>query len=89
MFHAAHNLTLVSELFHIADALEERGIDLIVLKGLPLSKRLFGRIDRRPLADNDLLVHVADVPRARKTLRELGYRNAYPIVRPGRGRDNQ
>ena len=71
---AARNLLLQAELVRLVRALRLAGIETIVLKGLPLLRRLYGALDERWMADNDLLVHRADVFRARDVLVELGYR---------------
>jgi putative nucleotidyltransferase-like protein len=71
----AQNLLLFSELKRIEQALRRSGIDSIVLKGLPLTLRLFGRLDGREMIDNDVLVHRRDVPRAVEALIDIGYAN--------------
>jgi hypothetical protein len=70
---AAWNLVLESELRRIVGALENRGINVIVLKGLPLMDRIGESIDGRALADNDMLVRRVDAPRACRVLFDLGY----------------
>jgi len=71
----ALNLVLQDELRTIAGALAAEGVELIVLKGVPLAYRLFGRIDAREISDNDLLVRRRDAERAHQILRSLGYRS--------------
>ena len=69
----ARNLLLRSELLQIVQALGNCGIDCVVLKGVPLAYRLFGRLDGRTIGDNDVLVRRADAQRALDTLFPLGY----------------
>ncbi len=69
----ARNLLLESELRRIVGALADRGIPSIVLKGIPLTLRLHGRIDGRESFDNDVLVHKVDAPKARDAMSSVGY----------------
>lgn len=69
----AHNLLLQGELLRVARALDARGIDFVPLKGVTLLQRVYGRLDARPVSDNDLLFRKAELPRALEALRELGY----------------
>jgi Uncharacterised nucleotidyltransferase len=69
----ARNLLLTSELLTIARRFDAAGVDFIVLKGVPLACRIFGRLDARRIRDTDILVHPADVERAYALLRECGY----------------
>ena len=67
------NLLLESELLRVADSFSARNLDLVVLKGIPLTHRVYGRLDLRHMVDNDVMVHRADVGRAIATLGALGY----------------
>lgn len=67
------NLLLEAELLCIARAFREAGIDFIVLKGVPLTRRLHDRLDARTMVDNDILVRRPDVARAAHCLKGLGY----------------
>jgi len=69
----AANLVLDGELRVLAEEFERALIEFVVLKGLPLARRLRRRLDTRALADNDLLVRRADAAHADKILRTLGY----------------
>ena len=60
---AARNLLLTSELLSIARGLDAADVEFIVLKGVPLAYRIFGRLDARRIRDNDILVRPRDVPR--------------------------
>lgn len=75
----ASNLLLRAELDRVAFAFERAGIAWLVLKGLPLAERVYGSIGQRFSVDNDLLVRLADVPRAIFVLEEAGYSSS-----PGR-----
>ena len=61
---ATQNLSVTSELLVIARALDAAGVDFIVLKGVPLAYRVFGRLHARRIRDNDILVHPRDVAAA-------------------------
>lgn len=78
----ANNLMLRSELEHVARAFRARGIEWVVLKGLPLAQRVYGSLADRFSIDNDILVRPRDVPRAMTALTEVGYVSA-----PGRTLD--
>lgn len=69
----AHNLLLRGELVRIARTLHGAGIDFVVLKGVVLLQRVYGRLDARPVSDNDLLFRSADLERALTALGGLGY----------------
>lgn len=70
---AAHNLGLEAELVEISAGLADRGVPFVVLKGVPLLRRLSLPLGDRRLADNDILVKKADVIRAAASLAEIGY----------------
>jgi hypothetical protein len=70
----AHNLALEAALREVLSELAEREIAVVVLKGIPLLRRLPGGLKARRLADNDLLVRRVDVLRAYEALLSLGYR---------------
>lgn len=61
----AHNLALEAELRRTVGALARESIHVIVLKGVPLVRRPYGRLDARPITDNDLLVRRRDAAKAR------------------------
>lgn len=69
----AHNLALETELLRIHAAFVQAGIQTVVLKGLPLMRRIGEELSERRLADNDLLVRREEVARAEALLGELGY----------------
>lgn len=69
----ARSLLLEAELFRILAALDARSIPVIVLKGIPLARRLFGRIDARNSFDNDVLVRGCDVREACLAMAAAGY----------------
>ncbi|HVY27474.1 MAG TPA: nucleotidyltransferase family protein [Polyangiaceae bacterium] len=71
--NTAQNLLLERELCQIAGSFQRAGVPLLVLKGVPLTRRLHGDLGKRYSVDNDLLVRRADVPRAERLLTELGY----------------
>lgn len=69
----AANLKLELDLHDVLDALGAASIEAAVLKGLPLTRSVYGRLDSRQMVDNDILVHRADAPAAVEALRTLGY----------------
>jgi hypothetical protein len=76
---AARNLLLIADLGRILRAMRAGGIPVIPLKGAFLAESVYGDIALRPMADLDLLVKPADLPRAIDTLRQLGYRSEQPF----------
>jgi hypothetical protein len=88
---AARNLLLTSELLNIARGFDAAGVEFVVLKGVPLAHRIFGRLDARRIRDNDILVHPGDVDRALDVLRDCGYEPVIPglILRKELRRTNQ
>jgi hypothetical protein len=69
----AVNLALAADLRVLVDALDAAGIDVVVLKGIPLTMRLFGSLGARSMIDNDLLVRRGDAERAATVLGSRGY----------------
>ena len=68
------NGRLVERLGAVLDGFDGAGIDAMPVKGLVLADRLYGSLALRPAADIDVLVHPANLPRARSVLREVGFR---------------
>ena len=71
---ALMNLLLESELLAIAGALREANIRCTVLKGIPLTHRLYQHIDARTMSDVDLLVEPHRVNEAHQVLTNLGFK---------------
>jgi hypothetical protein len=84
---AAHNATLYHELDQILDALYQAEISVILLKGAHLAAALYADIALRPMHDLDLLVHEADLERARMALAGFGYSRPYPVISQGLNRE--
>lgn len=78
-----HALTLERETVRLADACEDAGIDLIVLKGPALAHTAYPDPSWRPFGDLDVLVRSRDWRPACSLLPELGYRRKFPEPRPG------
>ena len=57
----------------VLDAMRQRGLPCVVLKGVDLSQRLYPEPGLRPFEDLDLLIRGRDVEPAIRTLRDLGY----------------
>jgi hypothetical protein len=70
----ACNLLLEAELLRVVGRLERAGVPCVVLKGLPLARRLRRGIGGRVIGDNDLLVRTEDARRACALLERDGYR---------------
>lgn len=68
------NGVLASALGDVLDGLGASSIDVMPVKGLVIADRLYGDIAARPCADLDVLVRPRDLPRARETLRGIGFR---------------
>ncbi len=68
-----HNLALEGALREMLTCLEARGVPALVLKGVPLLRRLPRGLRTRLAIDNDLLVRRADVLTAYRALLDLGY----------------
>jgi hypothetical protein len=81
---AARNLLLTSELLAMARGLDAAGVGFIVLKGVPLAYRIFGRLEARRIRDNDILVRPGDVDRALVVLEDCGYEPMHPGLLPGK-----
>lgn len=70
---AGRNTALEPHQSRLLEGLDREGIPVLQLKGLSLSRRLYGDIGHRDTSDLDLLVRRADVYRALQHLAELGY----------------
>jgi hypothetical protein len=71
--NAARSTMVSYELSRVLAALEKDGIPAIVLKGAHLANAIYGNSALRTMADVDLLVHWADLPRAAERFRAMGY----------------
>lgn len=70
-----YNMLLKSEADKIVAQMEHRAIKAIVLKGVWLSRRLYGNIGSRGTLDIDLLVKPEDMAAAAEVLAACGYGN--------------
>lgn len=66
-------LFLSREFVRIVDCLSNANIEFLPYKGLTLAETIYGDIALRQSGDIDLLIHVADLNRVVKTVRELSY----------------
>ena len=66
-------LRITGEMVRIGSLLEHKNINAVVLKGAPLSWRLYSDIAARPYADIDMLVAADKVERAIAVLEKEGY----------------
>jgi hypothetical protein len=70
---AAMNMRLYKELRRILEALKDKRIDVIVLKGAFLAETVYGDIGLRSMGDIDLLVKKEDLSRTDKIMTDLRY----------------
>jgi len=85
---AAWNLAVEAELAFVLGAFARERLDVVVLKGTPLLRRLGEPLVERTLADNDLLVRGSSLIAAERVLERLGYQSTRPLslsVRAGSG----
>ncbi|HVA44189.1 MAG TPA: nucleotidyltransferase family protein [Acidimicrobiales bacterium] len=85
----AHNLAIEAELARASQALQDAGVDHVVLKGVTLMRRLGVPISTRRVADNDLLVRGGDVGRAVAALARAGWEPTLPAPRGRRQREEK
>lgn len=78
------NLLLEAEMVRVTSQLRQRGVDLLLLKGMVLGELLYPDPALRPSSDIDVMVQVAQLSQAREVLGDLGY-----TVQPGRQLDFQ
>lgn len=71
--NARKTLWLTRELGRVLDHLDSRGIAALPYKGPVLAESLYGNVALRQFSDLDVLIHAAEVPRAKAALAELGY----------------
>ncbi|HXM61351.1 MAG TPA: nucleotidyltransferase family protein [Terriglobales bacterium] len=72
--NARKTLWFTAELIRIVGHLESAGIKVLPYKGPVLAQTLYGEVTQRQFGDLDLLIHPADVPKAKGALRDLGYK---------------
>jgi hypothetical protein len=71
--NARQALWLTRELLRILEHLESRGIPALPYKGPVLAEVLYDNVALRQFSDLDVLVHAADIARAKAAVAELGY----------------
>ncbi len=76
-------LELERTLLDLAGAFEDRGVELVVLKGPTLAHTVYPDPSWRVYGDIDLMVRTRDWRLSVALLRELGYRRRLPEPRPG------
>lgn len=70
---AARNIRLYNQLLQLISALNNRGIEVIALKGAHLAEIVYGNIALRPMSDIDLLAKREDLLSIHDILVEEGY----------------
>jgi hypothetical protein len=78
--NARRSLTLTGALLKLLEALEERGVQPMVLRGPVLGASLYGNVALRQIADLDILVSRPDVPAAADVLAACGFRHPNPFT---------
>lgn len=78
------NARLLALLDEVQEAFAEAGIEVLVLKGLPMSERFWGGIDRRFSLDLDLLVRRAQFRAATSALVRCGFSTPHLVPQPDR-----
>ncbi|MCE5286193.1 MAG: nucleotidyltransferase family protein [Pelosinus sp.] len=66
-------LQMTEETQKIVVLMDKQGLKPIIIKGIPLTKLLYGDITHRTSNDIDILVRPQDQDKARKTLESMGY----------------
>ena len=79
-------LQMVTEFSKILQALEQRGISVIVIKGFPLAQQLYGDITLRTSRDIDILISADDIAAARHIMEQYGYQWNHPLANATAGR---
>lgn len=69
----ARNMFLYAELRRILEALRDKDMKVIALKGAALAKTVYGDIGLRQMSDIDILVKKEDLPKALELLFQMGY----------------
>jgi hypothetical protein len=78
--NARQTLWLTRELFRILSHLQRNGIETLSYKGPVLAEILYGNVALRQFSDLDLLIHEADMAKAKAALLELGYKPALQLT---------
>lgn len=78
--NAARTLRLAAELRRILDLLAQEGITAVSFKGLTLAAAYYGNLALREAGDIDLLIHRADIVKARRILLDRGFRPIFPTA---------
>lgn len=76
--HRRANQVRGSILANILNALKERGIPVLALKGVALAHSLYSEPGQRPMRDMDILVRHSDALATRETLLDLGFNAPAP-----------
>jgi hypothetical protein len=68
------NLRIAAELIHILDCLDAAGVTAVPHKGPVLAETVYGDLALRDFSDLDVLVHAAEISRAKEALSKIGYK---------------
>lgn len=85
LVNSARNILMVRELFKILTLFQKHRIPVIPFKGPVLAASAYGDLTLRKFDDLDLLVHHADMLRAKGLLRSQGFR---PVLRMARSQED-
>ena len=78
--NARQTLWLTRELLRILGHLESCGINALPYKGPVLAEILYGNVALRQFSDLDVLIHAADVAKAKAAVLELGYKTTLELT---------
>jgi hypothetical protein len=78
--NAARTLRLAAEIRRILDLLAQEGIAAVSFKGLTLAAAYYGNLALREAGDIDLLIHRADIVKARRLMMDKGFRPIFPTA---------
>jgi len=72
------SLSFTGELLRLLGEFQQKGIQIVVFKGVILAETVYGDMSLREFSDLDIFVREADVPRAEDILTAQGYRADFP-----------
>ncbi len=80
---AAKNVLLLDELGKVLSCLKNAGIQVILLKGVSLVRKIYPDVALRPMMDIDLLVHPGEITKVARIIKKAGYeeqKSTYHVV---------
>ncbi len=80
-YNNLRNLSLTGELLKLLRVFDAHGVPTVPYKGPTLAALAYGNLALREFNDLDILVHEQDIPRARRLLVSMGYRQEDRLAR--------